>query len=157
MNIGIMEDNTEELKILLTYIDNFFRAKDVYYTVKVYMSQNEVYADLEELNLIFLDIELGSGRNGIDIGMEIRKKNKDIRIIFNTNFNQYSIAGYKVHADRYLLKTLSQTQFNVEMETVLENYLLQYSGIEDKKLSKTKIYYNNIVYIEFKNRNLCCT
>ena len=63
-----------------------------------------------------------------------------------------SIDGYKINADRYFIKPIDQNEFNIEMETIVNQYLKQYMGFYDNKISYTKIFFKDILYIEFFNR-----
>ena len=151
MKILIFEDNEKELGTLLNYIESFCLSKNIIYTVDIYTNSKDFIENIYTYDLIFLDIEV-QNENGIDIGIKIREYNDDAKIIFVTNYSKYLIDGYKAHADRYFLKPLNQEEFNIELENVLEDYIQKYSGFFDKKILKTKIYFNEILYIEFKDR-----
>lgn len=107
--------------------------------------------NINHFDLVFLDIEL-SNENGITIGKEIRKINSDIRIIIYSSYSKYLIEGYKIQADRYFLKPISQEDFNIEFENVIYRYLKEYEGFYDKKICERKIYFKEILYIEFIDR-----
>ena len=99
-------------------------------------------------DFLFMDIELGS-ENGIDLGLKIRKKHKNCHIIITSNYTKYLIDGYKVKADRYLLKPISQELFDSEMAPVFREYYAENTTIYDEKISRYRIRLNDIVYIDF--------
>lgn len=151
MKILIFEDNELELKILLQCISIFFKARDIDYTVTLGKDDNEVLDHAFEYDLIFLDVEI-NGLNGVELGIKIREINEDVKLIFVTNFSKYLIDGYKARADRYFLKPIKQSEFDLELNSVLKNYIEKHSGFFDDKVSPTKIYYKDILYINFLNR-----
>lgn len=150
MKILIFEDDTYEFDCLKTNIDSFFRRKNIEYEILRIYNVNDLLLHIYNYDIVFLDIELNE-ENGIEIGIKIRTYNKSIKIIFVTNFTQYLIDGYKAHADRYFLKPIEQKQFDIEMDTVIEDYIQNNSGFIDTKLSPNMIYYKDILYIECIN------
>lgn len=152
MNIAIIEDDDQELKNLLSCIQNFFTKKEFSYHIVVFTDPGKLLQAINDIDLVFLDIQISENINGIDIGIELRKRNKDIKIIFVTNYTKYLIDGYRANANRYFVKPISQNHFDVEINNVLEDYLQCFAGFIDTRISKHKIYFKDIVYIEFYDR-----
>lgn len=152
MKIAIFEDNDIDYMALVKRIDNFFENKDVPYSTVRYFNPEDIYNNIYDIDLIFLDIENNSEVNGIDIGIKIKDMKDDILIIFISNYSQYLIDGYKAHANRYLFKSMSQLEFNTELNAVLKKFLFRFSGLYDPKLCLNKIYFKDIIYIEFLAR-----
>lgn len=151
MEILIFEDNKEDQQELLLNIQNLFKLYSMEYKVTTTNDYNYVLENNKDFDLIFLDIEVNEN-SGISLGIEIRKTNKDVCIIFLTHYSKYLIDGYKAHANRYFLKPINQEEFNLEMKNVLENYTRNFDGFYDEKISDRKILYNQIYYIEFMQR-----
>lgn len=151
MKVLIYEDNTEDLKSLIECIKKFFYEKELTYDLEICTESNQLYKHAIDHDLVFLDIE-GNNENGIDIGINIRKINPDIKLIFISNFSKYLIDGYKANANRYFLKPIKQEWFNLELENVLNDYLQNNVSFTDHKIYPNKIYIKQILYVEFKNR-----
>ena len=151
MKIIIYEDNPNDLNQLLKFCSDFFKTINITCEYKLCENSNELLQAITNYDLCFLDIELGS-ENGIDLGSKIRIVNKDIRIILVSNYPKYLIDGYKINAERYFIKPLSYNEFKMEMELVVKDVFDRYLGIKDSKISNEKIYYNDILYIEFYER-----
>lgn len=149
MNIAIMEDDLTDLKLLLSFIDHFFSIHNESFSAKVYNDPDELLKNINHIDLVFLDIENSKKVNGIEIGVKAREKNKDLLIVFISNYSQYLIDGYKAQANRYFIKPMKQCEFNVELAALLKNHLISNAGFMDEKLSYQKIFYKDIVYIEF--------
>lgn len=151
MKILIYEDNQEDLKNLLKCIETFFSITEVPYATKICTDSTYILTNHFNFDLLFLDIEV-FGESGIDLGYKIRKQNPDIRIVFVTNYSKYLTDGYKAQANRYFVKPIQQEEFNIELSNVISDYLDEYDGFYDESLSFKKIYFKNILYIEYINR-----
>lgn len=152
MYIAIIEDNIQELKNLTDCLHNYFMKKEMDYHIESYTNSTQLIHRIDRFDLIFLDIQLPNDKNGVEIGISLRKKNKDVKLIFVTNYSEYLIEGYKAHADRYFIKPITQEQFDIEIDNVIEDYLTRFAGFFDKKICHEKIYYHDILYIEFSER-----
>lgn len=151
MKVLIFEDNKQDLNQLLDKLYTFFQLKQLKYSYTICENSDELYLLAPQSDIVFLDIE-GKNENGIDIGIKIRNNNPDIKIIFTTNYSKYLIDGYKASANRYFIKPLDQNLFNLELEDVINDYLLNNITIYDPTIYPKKIYIKNILYIEFIDR-----
>lgn len=151
MKILIFDDDNKDIEHLLYCIDTFFNKVSLPYKYKICKTDEELMSNIQYYDLVFLDIEINN-LNGITIGKNIREINKDIQIILTTNYKKYLIDGYKIKADRYFLKPISLTEFCIELQDVLKEYLYYNNGFYEPKLYKKKIYYKNVLYVEFINR-----
>lgn len=154
MKVLVLENNQEDLKECLHLIQNF--EKEIQCPIEIVVESNysKVLKNSDEYDVVFFDIELDDEVNGIELACEVRRKNKDIRIVFMSNFNKYLIAGYQAQANLYLLKPFHQEEFNKSMKIIVEDYIYYNLGIMDTSLSQTKIYYKDIMYFEVLSRKL---
>lgn len=151
LKICIYEDSQDDLEQLLYCINNYFKKKDISYNISICKNRKELIDKAQYCDLLFIDVELGKD-NGIDIGMELRKKNYDCRIIITTHYSKYAIDGYKIRADRYFVKPIHQKEFDVEMGAIIEYYFRKYLGFTDERIFRNKLYFNEILYVEYKER-----
>lgn len=151
MKILIYDDDENDTKQLSICIENYFSQIKINYSLKICSSTDELFSTIKDYDILFLDIQLNN-ENGIDIGLRLKKIYHECRIIIVSNYSKYAIEGYKIHADRYFLKPISQEIFNIEMENIIQSYLRKYLGFYDEKISNKKIYYHNILYIEVIGR-----
>ena len=152
MNIAIIEDDEHDYITLKNIIKNYFLSVNITYHLKRYNYVDDLYHDIYNIDFVFLDIEFPGEENGIEVGIKIRDLKSDIFIVFVSNYSQYLIDGYKAQANRYLEKPIQQLNFNIEMNSMLKKYLYNYLSLFDPKISLKKIYFKDIVYIEFVNR-----
>ncbi len=88
--------------------------------------------------LVFLDIAL-NGKDGIETGNIIYKKNHAIKIIFQTNFNQYcKEAINRTHAFAFLEKPLQKEILEEQLNEYIDN---------NENTSDIQITFNNVKYI----------
>ncbi len=151
MNILIYDDNDDDVNHLLECINTFFTKSHQHYSTYICKNSTELFQLIKNYDLLFLDIKLND-ENGIDIGLKLQSQNHDCRIIITTNYSKYAIDGYKINADRYFIKPISQKEFDIEMDTIIKKYIRKSIGFFDSKISNYKVYINNIMYIEFTNR-----
>lgn len=151
MKILIYDDTKEDIMSLCRCLESFFKSRGYDYKIDICENTDFLLNNLSNYDLIFLDVEIND-ENGINIGLKIRELNKDIKIIIISNYQKYLIDGYKVHADRYFVKPLSQREFDIDFENIVINYFQNYEGFYDINLQVNKIYYKDILYIDFFDR-----
>ena len=151
MKILVYDDNIDDIKQLENCITNFFNKINEEYKIAYCQTQKELFSLINSYDLLFLDIEL-SDENGIDIGLKLRKMKTDCLVIITTHYMKYAIDGYKIDAERYFIKPIVQSEFDIEMTHIMHKYYNNLLGFYDEKLSKNKIYFKNILYFEFFNR-----
>lgn len=74
------------------------------------------YAEEHDVDMAILDIEMPE-MNGIELGKELRKRRKDIILIFITAHTQYAMDAYQIHAPVYLEKPYSYEDLAYALET----------------------------------------
>lgn len=151
IKILVCEDDSNDIQNLIKCIDTFFTEKEIKYDVDLCENLDDLPKIIKNYDLMFLDIELGEN-NGINIGLKLRQYEFDCIIIITTLYAKYAIEGYKVKADRYFLKPIQQTEFNMELESLISHYLQKFQGFYDNTIKSGKIYFNDILYIDFYNR-----
>lgn len=152
MKILIYDDNSEDVKHLKRCIMNFFQNIKMKYEIDVCPDSQFLENHIYDYDFLFLDIELDQ-ENGIQLGKIVKRKHKNCHIIITSKYKKYLIDGYSIKADRYLLKPISQNQFNIDLKNVLLEYYSETISILDPRISKKRIYLNDILYIEYYDRH----
>ncbi|MCX4326218.1 MAG: response regulator [Lachnospiraceae bacterium] len=75
------------------------------------------YGGIRNIDLAFLDIELGGGMNGLELASRIRDKNPDIMFIFITGDESYAMEAIKHDAAGYIVKPYSSESLRYAVET----------------------------------------
>lgn len=157
--LAIIEDSDEDLKLLT---DNLDRYKEEYKLILLSSSYKNINSFLEaysmQFDILFIDIDLGTTSNGLDLAREIRKKDEDVVIIFVTNLSKFALKGYEVDALDYMLKPIRYTSFVSRIQKALrvidsrptENILVNvFSGMK-------KIPLNSLLYVEVIGHSIKC-
>lgn len=151
INIEIIEDNRNDEYKLESLIKDLFEKEHIEYNVRWHNTIIDDMDYFQNIDILFLDIEIGAD-DGIEYGKKLRNTNPEILMIITSNFPQYLIDGYTIEAKRYFLKPIDPTIFDVEMKNVLKTSFKQSFGFLDHKISRSKIKYNQIFYVDFQDR-----
>ena len=89
----------------------------------------------ESTDILILDIQMLQ-MTGMQAAKELRKRDRNVQIIFLTALSEYAVEGYDVHAYSYLVKPVNESVLKEKVRSIIE---LQAA---DKP-----------VYIEFKNKD----
>lgn len=123
MKIAICDDNSEQIAIIKAAAEKYFCARKSA-TVEIDTFQNALdFLDSQEksgYDLALLDICM-PGMLGIDVAKEIRQRRDKTEIVFLTTSDEYAVEAFRVSAAHYLLKPLTQRDFDEAMDRVLQN------------------------------------
>ncbi|MBQ9437392.1 MAG: response regulator transcription factor [Lachnospiraceae bacterium] len=107
LNIAICEDEqTEYEKILALLSDSGFELQHEYFAngealIKAYSPG--------KYDLLLLDVYM-EGLNGIETAAKIRQADPSVPMAFLTTSKDHALDGYRVHADRYLVKPIQSSE-----------------------------------------------
>lgn len=99
MRIGICDDEKEVRDGLAAKIRKMYPKAQL----KLYRSGEELLLDENLPDILLLDIGM-PGRNGMDTARELRRKSRDVVLIFVTAFGDYVFQSFDVGAFHYLVK-----------------------------------------------------
>ncbi|MBD5545568.1 MAG: response regulator transcription factor [Lachnospiraceae bacterium] len=74
-----------------------------------------------DMDLLFLDIEM-PGMNGIYVGNELKKRNRNIIIFIVTSYSEYLDEAMRFHVFRYLSKPLDKQRFFRNVKDAIDLY-----------------------------------
>ena len=131
--------------------------------------ENKVKETIEELlifekqiDILFLDIQM-NGKNGMETAKEIRKKDKNVIIIFVTAIEEYVFQAFDVGAFHYIVKPIDDRKFVQILSKAVEewkSYRTYRKDTEEKSLLidnggiHIKVMIEDIVYAEVFNRKV---
>lgn len=131
LNFVICDDNPSVLDKLAKMLEAIFIKHDIDADIvlKDTIGSNVIkYTENNKVDVLILDINLKSNINGCDIANIVRKRNKDVYIIFTTAHLEYVLIAYKYKTFDYLPKPISDERLE---ETILRL-------IDDMKSSPSK-------------------
>lgn len=156
LKIAICDDEDLIIKKMYEIVTSYFHEKNEGILVKIYHSGNELLSENLKFDIIFLDIEM-PGLDGFETANILRKNDKNLKIIYLTNFSYYHRMAFKVHAFDYLEKPVSKEKIEHVLDEVLEYLRIDNSSTElYLKLNggAGKIKISDIYYLEYCAREL---
>lgn len=155
IKIAVCDDNSEELEITREIIADILNEYKICFEIYGFSSGEELLQTDLDFHLVFLDIVMDE-KNGIAVGCEIYRKNRWIKVIFQTSFKEYCAdAINKSHAFAFLEKPLTKEAVWVQLETYIEGDIdLANPSVEFKNVMR--IYegeneYKNVVSLPIQN------
>lgn len=122
MRILICDDDVIAINELREFINYFFKHNHLKCPEIVsYSSGESLLADKGEKDILFLDIEM-PGMNGIYVGNELKRKNRNIIIFIVTSYSEYLDDAMRFHVFRYLSKPLDKQRFYRNMQDAIDLY-----------------------------------
>ena len=148
------------------YLSSLIRAQSCSCEIVEYASAGDCLADTQEVDLLFLDIELapsGSGLDGMALARTIRERATGPQpvIIFVTGYERYVFDAFDVGAFQYLLKPVDEEKFAQvfarAVEQIMSNRENPQKGpvltLQSANASKT-VPLDSIYYIESSNHKV---
>lgn len=111
LNFVICDDNINILDKLQKFLEDIFTKNNL--SAQVLFKTNNFeklincFDTENKIDVLLLDINLKSKKTGLDLAQEIRKKNKDVYLIFTTGHLEYAMMAYKYKTFDYLAKPIT--------------------------------------------------
>lgn len=153
LRLAICDDESIHRRILKDKLIAYSLQYDVDFCYLEYATGYELSGAPFNYDILFLDIKLENGINGIDLGCKLRDKGNDCIIIFITSLEQYARQGYYADAFRYIVKPILQDDLNEALNAALHKIQRNKSKIQVKCLDATHYFsVDDIVFIESYDR-----
>ena len=154
MKIAICEDELLFQQKLKLSIANFFAEKKIKIKFDCFINGDELINNLKnEYDVIFLDINLGTKTDGMDIAGQLRSANISSPVIFVTSFENRAIDGYDVGAYGFVVKkNLDEKLPKVLTHLWKDNFYrptIMIQGREDTEIIKL----NSIISVQSQSRS----
>lgn len=122
MRILICDDDKIIVEQLHKYLMDFFKNRKLKVPdIQCYHNGESLLSDSDSKDIVFLDIEM-PGLNGIYVGKELKKKNKNTIIFIITSYVEYLDDAMRFHVFRYLSKPIDKQRLFQNMKDALQLY-----------------------------------
>lgn len=168
IEIAICDDDEKDINIIKNYVVEYMNDKNLSHTIWTYKTGEELLESIHSFNVVFLDIVMGDGMNGIFVGRKFRSISRKTKIIYTTSFYQYMEQAFNgVHAFAYLNKPVMKDKINFQLDEVLhivkeeqeEKQVVTFEVIEivedyhiDTMIKEFDV--DDIYYFEYVNRRI---
>ena len=153
VKIAICEDDIFYMEKERNLIEDYFKTRDLCYTITTFESGIELTKDFrEDYDVIFLDVAMEK-MDGLEAARWLRDNGTKAFIVFLSGYPEYSLEGYKVEAHRFLVKTDENLEASLAecLDSVLEKIQRAEKKIELAVQGGTlSIAPSKIVYAESK-------
>ncbi len=160
MRIAVCDDekNIREL-IGDKVVKQYPKAEIVFFS-----SGEELLLSDKNIDILFLDIQM-SGKNGMETARELRKKDKNVILIFVTAVEEYVFQAFDVGAFHYIVKPIDDAKFTDVLHRAVDERNSQSSNTKAKESEERylminsggahiKVMLEDIVYAEVFNRKI---
>lgn len=146
INCLIIDDNPDFIAQVKCEINNWCQSKDC---TANFCRDNYVEYDhtLEDIDIIFLDIDLHAAQNGISVAQKLRKNFYTGLIVFVTSYKEYVFDAYKVDALDYIVKPLSKEKLDFCMSRLISSTQKKYF-VYKRRDEITQIPNDHILYFQ---------
>ena len=159
IRIAICDDEQPFREVVKKYVKKYLSEKEISYEIDTFSSGKEFLElgiEMIRYNIVFLDIKMDE-IDGIFTAQKIRESSSEMYIVFVTAYIDYSLEGYKVNAERYILK--DNTNFDDSIYECMESIFHKVNYVDLKKCFKfneceKEIPIDRILYIESKLHKL---
>lgn len=156
IRIGVVEDDSADLRRILNYLDRFQHEQGEHFVVSTFDDGEAIVERYTPVyDIVLLDIEM-QRMDGMEAARRIREHDESVVIVFITAAAQYAINGYEVQALSYLLKPLPWFAFSQELKRSVgtvrkraDETILVENGVKQIRMELS-----DIVYIESKRHTI---
>ena len=147
MIIGICDDMKASVLELQTMLEHYFNEKNLKPEIKPFFSGKALLECSDEIDILFLDIELGDC-NALDLLKDYRSKYRNTLLIIVTSYGQYLDDAMDLDVLRYIDKPVKKERIFNALDKAAEILDNMYIYVNDNKSNVYHINKQDIVYVE---------
>lgn len=147
----LCDDNLNVLTKLEKMLEAIFISKKLDAQIvlsTIYPEEVINYIRKKPVNVLFLDIDLKSKVSGLDLANMVRKRDKNVYIIFTTGHLEYGLMAYKYKTFDYLPKPITSERLEETLTRLFEDVSGSEADFVRLDNNKTIIKQNSIQYIQ---------
>ncbi len=155
MQIAVVEDNQQERTNLLTLLNKYARENNIAMEVTTFNDGLQIVDQYRSnFDVIYFDVQMPL-MDGMTAAKKIRQIDDTVIIVFLTNYVQWAIEGYSVHALDFLLKPLTYFNFQEHFKKIRHQLAKHQKALTIKSNSGIrKIILDNLYYVESEGHYL---
>lgn len=151
MTVAVCDDNSNDRSAVRELLDSYAKTRDLTLEICEYESGMGLVEEMEKypaIDIILLDINMDD-MDGLEAAKRIRRLFAEIPIILITAYMSYALDGYKVRANRFLIKDDLAVTLADCMDDILEELKVRSREITlDFDEGTFRIRTDNIIFVE---------
>lgn len=155
IEIAICDDSKNTVKQLTEIVNSYAKKNCVEIRVDVFYDGVDLVSKDNKYDLYMLDIDMPV-LDGIETAKEIRKKDKDCKTIFITNYSDFMQQAFSVRAYGYIIKPLNVSVIEKELNDFFDTCSrkkIKHQIVFNEKLREVTLYIEDIYYFEVIGKN----
>lgn len=123
MKIAICDDElliAEQLENIIRLILEEWEINHETYEIRIYESGTELLSDIEEIQAVFLDIDM-PGMDGVEVGRILREKGADCEIIMETSVVERYKEAFQIQACRFITKPFDTEEVREALQYIINS------------------------------------
>lgn len=157
MRIAVCDDDVREVSRIGELIAEYRMSRDESVACRYYTNSTDFLCELRggEYDLVLLDV-LMPGISGMQAAWEMRKLDRNVRLVFVSASSEFAVESYHVGAYYYLLKPIDADSFFALLDKIGEELSMQEEQgfILKSRDGIVRIAFARLAYVEIMNKTL---
>ncbi|MCM1375803.1 MAG: response regulator transcription factor [Muribaculum sp.] len=154
INVAVCDDERYMADAIGKMATDFFRSKNREIAVCLFFSGEELLRCDRKIDILFLDIRMGS-MDGLETASELRRRGFDGYLIFTTALREEVFRSFAVSPFDYLVKPIGAQAFASAMERLLADMSGRGASLLVQRGTESRIVtFEEIVYCEVMDRKI---
>lgn len=147
--VAICDDNPADQENIQKLVCDYFKPQKLAFQIDAFTAPDTFLKSEIPYDIVFLDMDLGNGADGITVGKKLRLHNQMAAVFITTNYTEYMQRGYEIDATRYLMKPIGREVFDAAMAPAMDRIAANNHRFNVfSNYQETCVYTNKIMYIE---------
>ena len=112
LRVAVCDDDKKTLEETMELLAHYDKVR---LQAEGYTSGRALLAVGKKYDILLLDIDMAD-MDGIETARRVRETDKDVKLIYVTNYRDYTIFAFAVHAFAYLLKPLKKEELYAQLD-----------------------------------------
>jgi len=119
MRIAIVEDKEQHIETLKTYLQRYEKEENVKLEVYTFLDGLKFLDSYKtRFDIVFMDVDMPY-INGVETAKRLRQMDRNVCLIFVTEYSQFAINGYEVEAFDFIVKPVDYEKFHLRLSKAI--------------------------------------
>ena len=149
LRILVCDDEESAFRAIKEHVHHYGMAKNLKYEIEYCATADGLLNSTFDYNLLFLDIMLSDGDDGIDVGKKLRADGNTALFVLITSRSDRALDGYEANVFRYLIKPVLREKIYGVLDSAIEFLEFDRKIIEVRfKYQRSYVHVKDVIYVE---------